>query len=215
GLLFDGGLAQILGIYELPVQDALARFVRPGCVVYDVGGHRGFFALLLARLVGPQGRVFVFEPLEENRLDAEDATRRNGFSATVEILPAAVGGEEGEAELFVGEATTVATLVTKAGGTARRVPQTTLDAFARRHTQPSVLKIDVEGYEAEVLIGATEVLATARPLLVVEVHDPEVDSRCREILAGHRYRCSRLATRSSRVSTYPHHLLAAPEDTAA
>src|SRR5437867_11525186 len=48
--------------YEPAVFDYLKHQVQPGMVVFDVGAHVGLFTVLLARWVGPSGRVFAFEP---------------------------------------------------------------------------------------------------------------------------------------------------------
>ena len=55
-----------LGIYELPIQECLVRKLKPGNVFYDIGANAGFFSLLGSNCVGPEGRVFAFEPLPEN-----------------------------------------------------------------------------------------------------------------------------------------------------
>src|ERR1700674_2858128 len=46
----------IIGNHEMSVQEALARYLRPGMVFYDLGANGGFFTLLGAHLVGSTGR---------------------------------------------------------------------------------------------------------------------------------------------------------------
>lgn len=207
GLAFDGGLAQRLGIYELPVQEALWRLLEPGDVVYDVGGHRGFVALLAARRVGRSGCVFVFEPVEESRRAVEEAVEENGLGP-VETFPAAVSDREGEAELFVREATTVASLLPDGDARRRTVALLTLDAFAADHPPPDLVKIDVEGAEDRVLMGARRLLEGKRPHLVVELHGPELERAVRELLAARGYVVRPLPRRSSRGVPYPRHIVA-------
>src|ERR1700719_2260133 len=55
-----------LGSYELKKQREIEQAVKPGMVCYDIGAHVGFYTLLFAKLVGPSGRVFAFEPLPKN-----------------------------------------------------------------------------------------------------------------------------------------------------
>lgn len=55
-----------LGIYELHVQYAILNTLTNGDVFYDVGAHFGFLSLLAAKIVGPEGHVYAFEPLPEN-----------------------------------------------------------------------------------------------------------------------------------------------------
>src|SRR4051794_11745594 len=62
-----------LGTTEPQVQDVLGESLNRRDVFYDVGGNVGFFPLIAAKLVGPEGRVVAIEPLPENA----DALRRN------------------------------------------------------------------------------------------------------------------------------------------
>ena len=68
------------------------------------------------------------------------------------------------------------------------VPCTTLDDFARSNAAPSLVKIDVEGAESEVLNGAAELCRDVRPPLLIEVHDPVNSMRVQEWLQRHEYR---------------------------
>jgi hypothetical protein len=61
----DQGLSPHLifqGFWEMWITAAMARFVRRGTTVVDVGANVGYYTLLLADAVGPQGRVVAFEP---------------------------------------------------------------------------------------------------------------------------------------------------------
>src|SRR5689334_1113570 len=51
-----------LGSYELSKQQLFARTLKPGGVLYDIGANAGFYTLLGSRLLGPEGRVYAFEP---------------------------------------------------------------------------------------------------------------------------------------------------------
>jgi hypothetical protein len=55
-----------LGTYELKKQEAFEKAVKKGDVVFDIGAHAGFYALLASSLVGESGKVFAFEPLPRN-----------------------------------------------------------------------------------------------------------------------------------------------------
>jgi protein-L-isoaspartate O-methyltransferase len=51
-----------LGTYEPDMQESIARLIKPGMTVFDVGANIGFFAIAVAKLVGPAGTVVAFEP---------------------------------------------------------------------------------------------------------------------------------------------------------
>ncbi|MDY7099651.1 MAG: FkbM family methyltransferase [Actinomycetota bacterium] len=174
----------VTGVNELPVQRAILASLRPGSTFYDVGSNVGFFSLVAARAIGPEGKVIAFEPLEANADCIRENARRNGFT-NVEIVPVAVGSRTGPAELL---------LARHPGGAAlagRDVPpdhvgtvevvSTTLDSLvdSGQLPPPDVVKIDVEGAESDVLAGMTGLLSQHRPVLVCEFDDPSSD-RVRE-----------------------------------
>lgn len=167
-----------LGTHEMPVQRALEREVRPGAIVYDAGAHLGFFALALARVVGPQGRVVAFEPLPANvpRL-RENVSLNPALAANVVVVEAAVAEVSGRVTLDADASPTQARLGEPAPHPAGtyEVESVTLDefVFARRQPAPQLVKMDVEGAEGRALAGARRLLREAKPLLLVEVHGEE------------------------------------------
>lgn len=165
-----------LGTYEQEKQDAFVKFIKPGQVVCDIGANVGFYTLLSSRLVGPQGKVFSFEPLPRNLALLRHHVAINRC-ANVTVFDVAVSGAAGEAAFTEGTNTANGSL--GAGG-ALRVRVVCLDDLLRDGAiaPPNMLKIDVEGAEAKVLQGAKNLLAT---------HGKEVHNQCLEILRGHGY----------------------------
>jgi FkbM family methyltransferase len=158
------------GAYEIGVQDALVRLLRPGLTVWDVGAHIGFFTLLSARLVDPGGTVHAFEPMSANRERLEAGVRLNG-AANVVVHDRAVAAVPGAGELHAHEHTTMWSLRGSGQG-GERVDVLTLDLLARELGPPDVVKIDVEGAEVDVLRGGADLLrGERRPALLVEFTD--------------------------------------------
>lgn len=177
-----------------------ARLIRDGDVVFDVGGHIGYMALYFASLVGACGRIFSFEPASSNlpyiRANVERATHKN-----VVLVEQAVGAENGFTTFWAEDLTgqngsiipgysAVDTTAKSHGVRAQTrevtVEVVTLDSFAGRvGVAPSFAKIDVEGAESLVLRGMGDILAGARPRIMIEVtNEPE---RVFETLAGADY----------------------------
>lgn len=143
----------------------------PGSVVFDVGANCGASALLLARAVGPAGRVHAYEPDPLNR----ELLRRNVERlalANVTIHPEAMAGTTGHrrfnAEGSVGSA--LSDLVSRAGIVETIVvPTVSLEeACARAGAAPSFIKMDAEVAEIEILTGATDWLRQHPTQLMID-----------------------------------------------
>ena len=166
----------ILGNHEPEVQELLESVLRPGMTYYDVGANVGFFAMIAARLLGPSGHVVCFEPLPENARQIEYNARLNGFS-NIAVRCEALGGSN-RSDVFNtsveptwGMLSTVGKPPVQASGQIT-VEVRTLDSLsgAGGLPRPDVIKMDIEGAEAEALNGALATLGTARPILVIELH---------------------------------------------
>jgi FkbM family methyltransferase len=143
-------------------------FVRPGDLVFDVGAHVGDRVAAFRRL---GARVVAIEPQPALR-----ATLKllHGRDRAVAIEPVALGRAPGSIDLKLNldnptVSTASADFIRAAAGAhgwegqawtkTLRVPMTTLDALIARHGVPAFVKIDVEGFEAEVLSGLSRPVA--------------------------------------------------------
>jgi FkbM family methyltransferase len=145
--------------------------MRPGGVVCDVGANKGSFLLWLSRWC-EAGKVVAFEPQPE--LAAYLARMCSALNLTnVTVEESAAFSETGERELFIpqghqpgaslrSDGLSYATLHTIT------VPTVAMDDYFADSDRVSVLKIDVEGAETDVFLGADRILRRDRPLLVFE-----------------------------------------------
>lgn len=171
-------------VYDADVAAMLARHVRPGSTVLDVGANVGVYALQFARWTGRQGRVVAFEP---NPVAAEvlaQHVRMNGLTERIEIVREAVADVAGIQTFHMAGADGMSRLgapnpeiANSTCSTPVRV--TTLDEFCdQRALSPDWLLIDVEGFEFAVLAGARRTLARlgARLNVIVEMHPDAWDN---------------------------------------
>jgi FkbM family methyltransferase len=165
------------GEYEKHMRDLLERSLRVGDVAIDVGANVGVHTLTMARLVGPAGRVLALEP----NPSALKRLRRNvelNALEQVAVVPCAAGAYATRLQLRVpaedsreGANPGLASLVAlETPHSVVEVDVQPLDAVLRVEPlgQVSLIKIDVQGYECQVLRGATETLGMFAPLVVFE-----------------------------------------------
>ncbi|MFC1878955.1 FkbM family methyltransferase [Chloroflexota bacterium] len=170
-----------LGTYEPELQAAIAEFVQPGMIAYDVGANIGYISLLLARQVGERGRVWAFEALPANfeRLSKNIALNIEG--ARVQAVAAAIVERKRAVRFFSGPSGAMG----KADGSAGRresegaavldIEGLSLDfcVYVNDYPAPDVVKIDIEGGEVLALPGMERILIEARPLILLELHGPQ------------------------------------------
>lgn len=154
---------------------------RPGDVVFDVGGEFGYETEQFARLIGPTGKVLVFECLPEH---VAHLKRLAAQFPAVKIIDTACWDSSGTLEFFVGNTPGSNTAIADAkgqhgqalassGGTPLKVRADTLDNLWREHHgggKVDFLKMDIEGAEYEALDGAREMLAHTRQAVIAAYH---------------------------------------------
>jgi FkbM family methyltransferase len=186
----------------------------PGGTFLDVGASTGATALPAAHRFGTRLKVIAYEPATAARGLLEATVARNGLTQ-LDVRPFAVSDKAGEAEFreylpdetgqtpWTPEASSLmASVMPDLPSQMVRVRVVTLDeqmAEAGDFPGPVVVKIDVEGFEAFVLRGATELIRTVRPYFSIDIHgDPfatdgsSTEAAVRAILAPSGYRFSNL-----------------------
>jgi FkbM family methyltransferase len=147
-----------------PELEWVVRHLRPGQHVVDCGANIGFTSCLFSRHVGADGRVTAIEALPVNA----DVVRRNAVlngCSNIDVLNVAVGATVGAVDFLDTPNGAVGSVP---GIKSRRVPMDTLDSLLGQQ-RVDFLKVDVEGYELEVLKGAPRVLEQA-PAFDIEIH---------------------------------------------
>lgn len=161
------------GSYERGTLSVIAGVLRPGDRFVDIGANVGLMSLVAARCVGPTGRVDAFEPLPEIRELLTASLRLNGFSC-VQLHPFALGAAPAELTIHRHlEVNRGSASLAWAGDGANEMTvevRTLDDVLSDAAARPvSMMKIDVEGWELEVLRGGMSMLAgTPHPVLCIE-----------------------------------------------
>lgn len=148
--------------------------VKKGDAVLDIGGHIGLFAVVTARLVGNEGKVYSFEPTPFTRGVLKEVVELNGLSDVVEVRSEAVSAKSGDTVFFdTGDTISNANSLVKTERSKTEIPikLISVDEFVKeKGIKPDCLKIDVEGVELDVLRGARETFLTHRPVARLGLH---------------------------------------------
>jgi len=153
-----------LGLQERELAGWFRRFSRGICTALDVGANEGIYTLyFLART--PARKVLAFEPLPENLLHLKNNLALNQLDSDqrLEIVPKFVGSSRGDECIA-------------------------LDAFSDAIICPSLIKVDIDGGEMELLQGARKILSMSGVRWIVEVHSKHLEEQCLEILQKAKYR---------------------------
>lgn len=178
GIRFNTGGANagyLLGTSELIVQRAMAGLVHRGMTIFDIGANVGFYSVIAARLTGSSGRVVCFEPLPENAERIEYNARLNGFH-WIDVRQEAVGETDGRSTFLVSAESTWGSLQVGGATVNQQVGEITVRVRSLDNLndnglpKPNLIKVDIEGGEGGVLLGARKMLRETRPILMIELH---------------------------------------------
>ena len=168
--------------YEEKFHHEISAELRQGDSIWDVGANVGLYTKIFAEAVGSTGRVFAFEPLPETY---EKLCRQTKDFPWVRNEQIALSDFDGSSRMLVGITDRVGHLENFAGeasaGISVEVPVLCGDSYwAKSGMTPDLLKIDVEGFEEEVLAGMKSLLAAPELRAVfLEVHFGMLESRGR------------------------------------
>jgi FkbM family methyltransferase len=149
-----------LGNFEPEETRWVAEYLKPGMTFVDVGANMGYFSLLAASRVGTGGRVIAFEPSPYCLGRLDEAVRDNEIPQMM-IERSALAEKPGTLDLVVEHMGLHSPSFLAKGGDCRySVPVITLDSYIERVgiTAIDMMKIDVEGFEPNVLQGAERAL---------------------------------------------------------
>ena len=158
----------------------LRRILRSGDRCWDIGANIGFFTCLFAQRVGAGGRVVAFEPVPLTASRLAENVRLNDFP-NVTIVQKALGDAPGRLPIYRRDedyAEGTASLrvdAASAGLVSDMVEIETIDRLADKLPRPDFIKIDVEGYQWQVLQGAGRFFSGHRPMVMAEMDDPDKD----------------------------------------
>jgi FkbM family methyltransferase len=186
GLRYDLDLSQaidltifVLGRFEPSTVAAFRRYVKPGATVLDIGANIGAHTLQLARLVGPNGRVLSFEPtdfafaklrrnLDRNPQIAGQVTALQCFLTAGDgnTLPHSVYSSWSLPRSAEAHEKHLGLRMTTGGARGATLDSVLAEQGVER---VDLVKLDVDGFECDVLAGAGKMIRRDRPTFVMEI----------------------------------------------
>lgn len=161
------------GYWEMWLTEFMARTIKEGMFVLDVGANYGYYSVLMADLIGPAGTLIAFEPNPRAAAAAKDSLSVNGFGSRSTVLQAAVAQAEGKVPFCIPHhepknATMVPAGYSRADAEVIEVQTVTIDGVCRSRPRVDFIKIDAEGGEYRIYRGMEETIRRDRPMIILE-----------------------------------------------
>jgi len=149
--------------YEPDTIRIMCILLRKGCVFCDIGANEGYFSVIASKLIGPTGKVYAVEP--QRRLDPvfQQNMRLNNCQ-NVTLLQCAITDQVGQSYIYLSPNTNTGSSglrrATKYWNPKQLVETLTLEELIERNaiSHVDLMKLDIEGYEYEAILGSTHVL---------------------------------------------------------
>ena len=160
------------GFWEMWLTQFVARQIKPGMTVVDVGANFGYYTLLFGDAVGETGNVIAVEPNPDTASFLQESVTLNGHGTRKHVVPHALGASTGQAWLYAPDGEPKNAALTdvrgRAGGRTVEVFVLPLDDIALQHAKIDLVKIDAEGGEVAIVAGMRGLIARDHPVIVLE-----------------------------------------------
>lgn len=168
------GLEKDLYLHSIREEESvniLKSELKQGMNVVDIGSNIGYYAFMEAETVGDEGKVLAIEPTTESFERFLENLNRNNYS-NIDYLNKAAGNKSAKLGVRKYETPNLNRIVSKERG-QENVDVEPLDKLAEGFN-PDLVRMDVEGYELNILEGMEEILARKSLTLFLEVHPRKI-----------------------------------------
>lgn len=185
--LQDPGLSRdvaIRGSREEQLKYVIDRVVGPGDVVLDLGANIGYYTIMLAQLVGNSGKIYAMEPEPRNFERLRRNIYLNDMDGIVEAFNVGAADAPGVGRLNLSSYSNWHSFLSHDSddsehGLSIEVPVIDVSSFIRGKRPVDMLRMDIEGYEVEVLIGLEQAITEGSwsGKILFECHFPRYDDK--------------------------------------
>lgn len=169
--------------YEAENISFFRKSIKRNDFVMDIGAQIGLMSKLFADLVGPNGNVFSFEPTPMTFGVLKQTLKLNGIENIVHPVQEAVSDKNGKAifnisEIDIDASNSLTNLNKGEHVKGIEVNVTSIDEFVKKNLLKKVdfIKIDAEGAEYFVLVGATNTITEHRPIINLALHPAAINN---------------------------------------
>lgn len=152
----------------------LIKLLNKGDICYDIGANIGFYSFLMAKISGENGKIYSFEPVEHTKNTLEEGIRANNFN-NVYVNNFALGNSDEEKEIFFNnsqECNGTASFINMDEKSQKEVVKIKkLDTVFDSLEKPNFIKIDVEGFQGDVIKGSETFFECNQPILMIEIDE--------------------------------------------
>jgi len=165
------------GVREKLSSEIMQRFIRPDDVILELGANIGYYVLIESTILSDKGYIYAIEPAPEN-VDLLNKNIALNKVANIEVHNMAISNTKGTARLYLGRACNLHSLIdrSQAGDSEYvEVETDTVDNFLKGKRPVTFLRMDIEGYETEIIEAMPETLHSPNiKRLFVEIHPHRV-----------------------------------------
>lgn len=169
-----------------PETQFIQAFLQPGMQAIDIGACFGVYALQMAKAIGPQGQVFAFEPAFLPREHLQKSAQENSLDNLL-IQSQGLSSSSGSAGLKNEGTPELSKFSDQTSAHSQEIQLITLDKWWQQADQPRIdlVKLDVNGYEAEVIQGGRKFLTQTSPVVIFSVkHNGQFDQQPAQALTS-------------------------------
>jgi FkbM family methyltransferase len=180
--LKDIGISRELALYGVHEKNSTAelkRLIKPGMKIVEAGANVGYYTLIESRMVGDSGYIYAFEPSPYNIAKLKRNIEINNIK-NAEMIPKAVGANNGVEKFYISSKSNLSSFIDRKdvnkilyedkGGKVIDVDVVRLDDFLK-DKKVDYIRMDVEGFEKEILEGLRETLKNDPPkYMFIEIH---------------------------------------------
>ena len=148
--------------------------VTNGMTCIDLGANIGYVTLLLADIVGPHGKIFAIEPDPNNVELLKNNIKINKFEERTKIFQMGISNIKGVSDFYIGLSSNLGGMIKRHNTNSDpiKIKIDTLSNFCKEYDIPDLIKMDIEGYEVEVLEGMFDIIKERSDpcKIVMELH---------------------------------------------